>query len=681
MKTNNKDSKMINSVEYMIASNEKKRLNIIKKHIENGVIFKSFYGVEIEEEVVIQEGTVIYSDNKIYGNTFIAKNCILKSGNIIENSKIDEEVKIIKSVLKDCSIGYKTTVGPFAHIHTKTIISNTCRVGNFVEIKNSNISSSTKMAHLAYIGDCDIGSNCNIGCGAIFVNYDGKNKNRSEIGDSVFIGSNSNIIAPINIGDNAYIAAGSTITKDLPKKSLCIARSRETIKENRSKYFKKIQKKNYFGTDGIRGIYGEKLTDEIAYLTGNFLGYSSNLGKIVIGRDNRVSGEALFKSLEKGIVDAGGVVIDLGIVSTPCTAFVTKQIEANYGIVISASHNPWNYNGIKIFNYDARKLSDVEEIGIERHIERKNPFVLEKKGQTYDGQTYIDQYFNNLKNIIGDLSGFKILLDCANGAISTYAERIFKDLNANVMAYNKSSDGKMINNECGALYPHKLAEKVLNEKADVGFCFDGDADRIIAINEKGEIVNGDSIIYVLAKYLKSKNQLNKNKVVGTEHTNMGVVNSLTEEGIALIRAQIGDRYVVREMIKENISLGGEQSGHIILSEISNTGDGLLVALYLSKIMKETKSKLSELDLSVNYPQINKNIVVKDRDKIMENNELISFSDKISKELKNKGRILVRASGTEPLVRIMVESIDKDLAQNIANQFTQLVEKIEKNCEN
>ena len=245
------------------------RLKIIQKHLDNGVIFRNLTNIYIYDSVKIGKGTVVYGDQHIRGNTVIGEDCILEPGNIIENTTLGNEVKVIKSVLKDCRIDNKTTVGPFANIHTGSKIERQCRVGNFVEIKNSNIGVNTKMAHLAYIGDVDIGNQCNIGCGSIFINYDGKNKHRSSVGDSVFIGSNSNIIAPVTIEDNAYIAAGTTVTVDLPKNSMCIGRSHETIKENRSTYHKNVFDKKFFGTDGIRGVYGEDLTDEIAYLTGN----------------------------------------------------------------------------------------------------------------------------------------------------------------------------------------------------------------------------------------------------------------------------------------------------------------------------------------------------------------------------------------------------------------------------
>lgn len=648
------------------------RLEIIGKHIKNGVEFISTENVFIDAQVAIGKGTVIYPDNQLRGATTIGKDCVIESGNIISDAVIGNQVSVIKSVIKSCRIDNKTTVGPFANVHTNSVIGKECRIGNFMEIKNSTIGINTKMAHLAYVGDVDIGNQCNIGCGSIFVNYDGKNKHRSSIGDSVFIGSNSNIIAPVRIDDNAYIAAGSTVTIDLPKRSMCIARSRETIKENRSKYFKNVFDKKYFGTDGIRGVYGEALTDEIAYLTGNFLGYSSDGGTVVIGRDNRVSGEALAKALTKGATDAGARVVDLGIVSTPCTAFVTQHIGANYGIVVSASHNAWQYNGIKIFNYDGRKLADIEEVEIEKHISGAVPFIAEEKGGVTDGKEYVAAYIDDLKKLIGDLNGLKIALDCSNGAVSRYAPKLFKELGADVREYNTLQDGKSINDNCGALYPEYVAKKVVEDGADVGFSFDGDADRLIAVNEKGQIVDGDSIIYVIAKNLQREGRLENESVVGTLHTNMGVEQSLSKLGIKLIRTDIGDHYVMQRMLRDNLIVGGEQSGHIILREFSNTGDGVLAALYLCKLMAQNSESLCDMDDSVHYPQTNLNIITKNKKAIMSDEKLKEYVAALEKDLGEKGRILLRASGTEPKVRIMAECADRELAESTAKKIEKYI---------
>ncbi|MEG2540860.1 MAG: phosphoglucosamine mutase [Clostridia bacterium] len=666
------DEVNLNDIEQFEILANKIRLQIIKKHIANGVVFLSLGNIFIDDTVEIGKGTIVNSDNHLRGNTKIGKNCLLESGNIFENAVIANDVTVIKSVLKNCTIGAKTTVGPFAHIHTNSVVAKECRIGNFVEIKNSTIGINTKMAHLAYIGDVDIGNQCNIGCGSIFVNYDGKNKHRSSVGDSVFIGSNSNVIAPVRIEDNAYIAAGTTVTVDLPKNCMCIGRERETIKADRSKYKKNIFSKKYFGTDGIRGIYGETLTDEIAFLCGNFLGYSSDGGTIVIGRDNRESGENLSRALTNGITAAGANVVDLGIVSTPCVAFVTTDIKANYGIVISASHNPYQYNGIKVFNFDGRKLTDIEEVEIEAHIDNKQTITAEHTGKLFDGAKQVKIYIDDLCKMIGDLKGLKVVLDCSNGAVAKYAPAIFEQLGADVVSFNTSADGKKINDGCGALYPEFCAKKVLENKADVGFSYDGDADRLIAVNGKGEVVNGDSIIYMIGKRLKEENKLNGDAVVGTLYTNLGVEQSLEKLGIKLLRTDVGDHYVVERMMRGDYLVGGEQSGHIILREFSNTGDGILASLYLCKLMKETKRNLAELDDSVHFPQKSINIITKRKAEIMNDTDLKKYVVSIENELGSRGRILMRASGTEPKIRIMVECYDKDIAEEKAKKIESYV---------
>lgn len=657
------------------AEREKIRLAIIAKHIASGVIFENLDGIYIDASVTIEKGAKICHGSDIRGATSIGKNCLLQGTNIVENAIIGSSVSIISSVLTNCKIGNFCTVGPNAHIHTNSSIEKSCRLGNFVEIKNSTIGINTKVAHLAYVGDSDIGNACNIGCGTIFVNYDGKNKHRSYVGDSVFIGSNSNIIAPVKIQDNAFIAAGTTVTVDLPKNCMCIGRSFETIKPERSTYRKTDYKKQYFGTDGIRGIYGEFITEKIAYLTGNYLGYSSDGGKIVVGRDNRPSGEALMQALISGILDAGADVTTLGIASTPNVAFTTTQTKSNYGIVISASHNSYEYNGIKIFNYDGRKLTNIEEIEIEKHILADKPFLSATKGESSDGTRYVSEYTNAMRDWACSLKGLKILLDCSNGAASNTAPALFKELGADIIVCNTNQDGYSINKDCGALYPNNCSQLIVTNKADCGFCFDGDADRVIALDSNGNVVNGDSIIYIIAKRLQSQNKLSGNAVVGTHHTNLGVEHSLNKLGINLERTEIGDHFVMEKMLKDNLLVGGEQSGHIILREFSNTGDGVLAALTLAKIMKETALTLAQMNDCKHFPQVNININCSDKNRILEDKNIAEIVDSIKSKLGASGRVMLRASGTEPKVRIMVESEDEKIANVYAQQIKDAIEKL------
>lgn len=650
---------------------EENRLNIIEKHKKNGVVFLRTSGVFISEDAVIGEGTTIDANNIINGKCNIGKNVVINDGNTLSNCIIENNVELTKSVVENSLVKQNTTVGPWAHIHKGSVVGRDCRVGNFVEIKNSNIGVNTKMAHLAYIGDCNIGAKCNIGCGVIFVNYDGKNKHRSVVGDSVFIGSNSNIIAPIKIEDNSFIAAGTTVTIDLPENCMCIGREREVVKENRSKYRMCDYEKKYFGTDGIRGIYGKKLTDEIAYLVGNFLGYSANNGVVVVGRDTRKSGVNLQKALMQGVIDADADVIDLGVVTTPCVAGSTMLADANYGVVLTASHNPAEYNGIKIFNNKGSKLANIEEMEIEKHIEKNIPIICKKKGKIIQNSQLIEEYVAKLMQGIPNLDKLKIVFDCSNGASSSIVKKLF-DKNPNIKIIHTSNIGDDINQNCGALYPQSCAKEVVQNAYDLGFCFDGDADRIIAIDEKGNIISGDKIIYAFAKKMKEAGKLAKDTVVGTIMTNYGVENSLNKLGINLVRTNVGDHYVVQEMLDKGYLLGGESSGHIILGEKVTTGDGLLVALELCKLVVESGLKLSDITLVEEYPQVNINILTDKKDEISNDKELLEKIEQMSLELGEHGRAFMRASGTENKIRITCECQNENDAKNTALKIEKIV---------
>ena len=434
--------------------------------------------------------------------------------------------------------------------------------------------------------------------------------------------------------------------------------------------------KKYFGTDGIRGKYGVDLTDEIAYFTGNCIGKMAKGGIVAIGRDTRLSGTALFVQIAKGVLDSGSQVIDLGVISTPAVAHITSLIYAKFGIVISASHNPKEYNGIKIFNHEGRKLLDSEEIAIEDFIDKKGKFLNPDRGLLFTNQDAVEKYFNLVKKAAhNDLSGLKVVLDCANGAVSLFAPRLFTELGAEVVSYFDSGDGAFINHNCGALFPEVVAEKVVENDADLGFCFDGDADRIIAVDKTGKIINGDSIIYIIAKHLHENGKLNKDACVGTLHTNMGVEKSLEKLGIKLYRTDIGDHYVMEKMVNDDLLVGGEQSGHIILREYINTGDGLLTAMYLARLCKESGKTLLELDDSEHFVQININIISEHKKEIMNNESLLKFKAELDKEIEGKGRILLRASGTEPKVRIMVEGESRELCDDIAIRLQQKINRI------
>lgn len=432
----------------------------------------------------------------------------------------------------------------------------------------------------------------------------------------------------------------------------------------------------YFGTDGLRGKVNEDLTFETAYKIGNALSTLKVNPTIVIGSDTRISNSYLTLGVASGAMSGGAKVIDIGVVPTAGIAYITKEIHADYGVVISASHNSGEYNGIKVFNGDGYKLGDKEEERIERC------FIHNKINNFPDIGTY-EQNFNLSKlykkflinSSENRLDGLTIVLDGACGAAHKIAPEVFRALGATVIASNCVNDGLRINKNCGALYPQNLAKKIFRYKADMGFCFDGDADRLIAVNDKGEVIDGDVIIYALALYFNKIGKLKGDTVVGTRHTNMAIENALKERGLNLIRTDIGDKYVLAKLIEKNLSLGGEQSGHIILKDIATTGDGILSAITLANMLINEKKKMSEaLNIEL-YPQSNKNVIVKDKFRIMNSDELLKEVAEFNIELEGVGRIMLRASGTEPKIRVMVESKDKEKNERIANKLVSTIERI------
>lgn len=432
----------------------------------------------------------------------------------------------------------------------------------------------------------------------------------------------------------------------------------------------------FFGTDGLRGKVNEELTFDIAYKIGNALSILKEKPTIIVGSDTRNSNTYLTLGVASGAMSGGAKVIDIGIVPTAGIAFLTRKLKADYGIVISASHNSGEYNGIKVFNEKGYKLSDKEEERIERC------FIREKINDYINIGTY-EQNFNLTKlykkfliNVSEcSLKGKTIVLDCAYGAANRIAPEVFRKLGANVIAANATNDGLKINQNCGALYPENLVRKVFRYKADMGFAFDGDADRLIAVDEKGSIIDGDVIIYSLAKYFKRKGKLAKNTVVGTSHTNMAIEEDLKNNGIQLIRTDIGDKYVLSKLLEKDLSLGGEQSGHVIIKDMATTGDGILTAIIVANmIINENTSMSNALSIEL-YPQVNKNVVVEDKFRIMNSEELSGEIRKFNAELDGKGRLMIRASGTEPKIRVMVESKDKKLNEDISTSIVNLIRRI------
>lgn len=440
--------------------------------------------------------------------------------------------------------------------------------------------------------------------------------------------------------------------------------------------------RKYFGTDGVRGIANLELTCDLAYKLGRAGGYVLTEGKekvkVIVGKDTRVSSDMLEAALISGLMSVGCDVISVGIMPTPGVAYLTKKYGADCGVVISASHNPVEYNGIKFFNSEGYKLDDEIELKIEQYIDDINKVDYNPIKENVGKKIYINEpnrdYIDYLKSIIDvDFTGMKIALDCANGASYEIAPTVFKELGAEVFVINNEPNGNNINDKCGSTSPEKLQELVKTKKADIGLAYDGDADRLIAVDENGTIVDGDHIMILSAIYLKKHNKLNNNTLVVTVMSNIGLIIAAKENGINLATTSVGDRYVLEEMLKNNYNLGGEQSGHMIFTDYNTTGDGILSSLILAKTVKEENKSLSTLaSVMVKYPQVLVNVKLKNENKnrYMEFKEVKDEIERIEKILDGSGRILIRPSGTEPLVRVMLEGKDegqiKELARNLAN---------------
>lgn len=444
--------------------------------------------------------------------------------------------------------------------------------------------------------------------------------------------------------------------------------------------------KKLFGTDGIRGIANkEPITAETVFhigRTGAYLFKDEANPRILIGKDTRISGDMLEAALIAGICSTGVDVLRVGIVPTPVVAYLTRVYHANCGIVISASHNPFDHNGIKYIRGDGFKFSDSEEEEIER-IYFKNHSSDEwptKKniGRVKELAGAIERYIDYIKNTLPPkftLKRYKIVLDCANGASFMIAPRVFAELGAEMITINDKPNGTNINFNCGSVYPASLREEVLRQKANLGFSYDGDADRVIAVDEKGNIVDGDQIMAICALNLIKKTQLPNKTVVTTLMSNISFDKAIEKAGGKVIRTNIGDRYVLEMMKKVKTVLGGEQSGHIIFSRYSTTGDGLLTSLQLMKVLLEEEKPLSNLaSVMEKYPQIILNYEVKDKERFFKNVCIKKFIKEIENELDGKGRIFVRASGTEPLIRILLEGEDKNKLEKISQDLREVIEK-------
>ncbi|OFG72833.1 phosphoglucosamine mutase [Listeria monocytogenes] len=439
----------------------------------------------------------------------------------------------------------------------------------------------------------------------------------------------------------------------------------------------------YFGTDGVRGVANSELTPELAFRLGRMGGYvlTRHVGehpRVLVARDTRISGEMLESAIIAGLVSVGIEVMRLGVISTPGVAYLTKAQGASASVMISASHNPVDDNGIKFFGSDGFKLSDDQEEEIEQLLDTAEDTLPRPSGEGlgtvsdyFEGKQKYIQYLK--QTIENDFNGYHIALDCANGATAGLATHLFADLDADISSMGASPNGLNINDGVGSTHPEALAAFVLDKKADVGLAFDGDGDRVIAIDEIGQIVDGDKIMFICAKYLREQGLLNNNTIVSTVMSNLGFYKGLKELEIEDVQTAVGDRYVVEAMREGNYNLGGEQSGHIIFLDHNTTGDGLLSGIQLINVMKATGKKLSELAAEMKtFPQKLENIRVSDKNHVTDNPKVSKVIGEVEAEMAGNGRVLVRPSGTEPLVRVMVEAATKEETDEYCERISAVV---------
>lgn len=447
--------------------------------------------------------------------------------------------------------------------------------------------------------------------------------------------------------------------------------------------------RKYFGTDGIRGEANRELTVDIALRLGYALGYylkrenpDKKKIKVIMGCDTRISGYMLRSAMLAGLTSMGVHVDFVGVISTPAVAYLTKAKKADAGIMISASHNPAKDNGLKVFAGNGYKLPDEVELEIERLMDDPtilaNPIAGDKVGKfKYAEDEYYSYRDHLLASVNGDFSGMKIVVDTANGSAYRIAKDVFLALGAEVVLINDAPNGTNINVRCGSTHPEILTKVVVGYEADLGLAYDGDADRLIAVDRHGNIIDGDKIIATLAMGMKRKGELKENKVVTTVMSNMGFENYLKENGIELLRANVGDRYVLEKMIEHNVAIGGEQSGHIILLQYATTGDGVLTSLKLVEALRDEKKYLDEMIGDIkDWPQKLVNVVVDNNKKNIwnKNKNITDFIAQKEKEMEGLGRVLVRTSGTEPLVRVMVEGKEMNMVEKVVNEIAEVVKK-------
>lgn len=443
----------------------------------------------------------------------------------------------------------------------------------------------------------------------------------------------------------------------------------------------------YFGTDGVRGVANSELTPELAFKLGRYGGYvltqhaeGEEHPRVLVGRDTRISGEMLESALIAGLLSVGIEVMKLGVLSTPGVAYLTRVQGAAAGVMISASHNPAPDNGIKFFGSDGFKLSDDTELEIEALLDEEKDNLPRPSA---NGLGTVDEYPEGAlkytqflqQTIPNDLAGLQVCLDGANGATSPLLNRLFADLETEFDVMASTPNGLNINDGVGSTHPEGLAKFVVEKGADAGLAFDGDGDRVIAVDELGNIIDGDKIMFICGKYLQEKGRLKKDTIVSTVMSNLGFHKAIEANNMIALQTKVGDRYVVEEMRKNGYNFGGEQSGHMVFLDYNTTGDGILSGIQLLNVMKETGKKLSELAAEVQtYPQKLVNIRVSDKNGAMDVPAIKEIIDEVENEMNGDGRILVRPSGTEPLLRVMAEAPTQEKVDLYVDRIASVVKQ-------
>lgn len=443
-----------------------------------------------------------------------------------------------------------------------------------------------------------------------------------------------------------------------------------------------------FGTDGVRGVANDELTPLLAMQLGQAGAYvltRENMHKptIMVGCDTRISGDMLANALMAGICSVGANAVYVGVIPTPAVAYLTRKYKVDAGVVISASHNPVEFNGIKFFDGNGYKLPDALEDEIESYIRNDMSGIKFPIGSNVGKIKYRtdarEEYINHSIQAVGvDLTGLKIVVDCAEGASYYTSVEALRELGGNIVAIHNMPDGTNINANCGSTHMQELQARVVYEKANIGLAFDGDADRLLAVDEQGNIVDGDQIMAIVGNHMKEKGELSGDTIVATVMSNLGFFLMGQQNGIHMEQTKVGDRYVLERMREIGASLGGEQSGHIIFLKENTTGDGLLSALHLLKVLVETEKPLSELAAIMEVlPQalVNAKVPNHKKEKYMDYPEIADAIQKLDEKYAREGRVLIRPSGTEPLVRVMIEGKDKKMIDDDAKQLAELIQNI------